>query len=122
MKSEKELLEVLEKNLQEFDKVILITGDSSENGLLSKFTDSEALKKTSKKILVMSDGTIGKKGNYTYRRISMQELKWLKGLYGTYEFSDRFQILSDSGNYGNIFNYVENGLMTPEEAFHAVLY
>ena len=123
MKTEKELLEILENSLGEYDRIILVINDrASGNDLLSRLLGSEAIKKSVKKIMIMSCENREEEGNYTYFQISRQEEKWLNELYRMYEFSDRFQILSYGGNYGNIFNYVETGLMTMEEVFEAVLH
>jgi hypothetical protein len=42
-------------------------------------------------------------------------------LYRMYEFSDRFVVLSESEQYGSIWNYVRSGIMTPEEALELLI-
>ena len=45
----------------------------------------------------------------------------LRQLYLTYEFSDKFRMISMEGNYGTLWNYVKTGLLTPDEAVEALL-
>lgn len=42
-------------------------------------------------------------------------------LYHTYEFSNKFKLLSADSNYGSIWNYVKTGLLSPEEVISALL-
>ncbi len=42
-------------------------------------------------------------------------------LYRMYEFCDKFIVLSESEQYGSIWNYVKKGMISPEEALDAVL-
>lgn len=49
-----------------------------------------------------------------------EERQYLLKLYFLYEFSDRFQVISDDTPYGNIFNLVKTGLLTAEEAAQAL--
>lgn len=118
-----ELLTALESNLNKYDRIILIINDSiGENNLFSEFINSEAIKKSTKKIMIMSSEDGKESENYAYYRLSEVEEEQLVKLYLMYEFSDRFQILSYDSNFGNIFNYVKTGIMTAEEAFEAILY
>lgn len=41
-------------------------------------------------------------------------------LYYLYEFSDRFIVLSESEQYGSVWNYVKGGLITFEDAMDAL--
>ena len=42
-------------------------------------------------------------------------------LYSIYDFSDRLVIMTDSKQYGSIWNYVDAGILTIEEAIDALL-
>lgn len=44
------------------------------------------------------------------------------GLYGLYEFSDKVSVISESTQYGSLYNYVKIGLLTKEEMVDALLY
>lgn len=55
------------------------------------------------------------------RSVDLGQFMFIKKLYHTYQFSDRFQVISDETMYGTIFNYVDTGILTMEEAFDALL-
>ncbi len=123
MMNKDELLTALECYLNEYDRIILIINSSiGESDLVSKFINSEAVKNNTKKIMIMSSDNAPESEYYVYYRLSKAEEKQLVSLYMMYEFSDRFQILAYGNNFGNIFNYVNTGLMTWEEMFEAILY
>ena len=42
-------------------------------------------------------------------------------IYRMYDFSDRILVISDSDQFGNMFNYVKNGLLSKEEMVEALL-
>lgn len=54
-------------------------------------------------------------------RLDEKSAAALQRLYHTYEFSNKFIILSASDNFGTIWNYVETGVLTAEEALTALL-
>lgn len=58
---------------------------------------------------------------FSQKFLTQEEVEELIGLYFTYEFSNRFRIISKDGICGNIFQLVENGLLTYEEALEAIL-
>lgn len=60
-------------------------------------------------------------GNNIENLFSREEELSIKRLYLMYEFSDKVRLLEDSPQYGSLQNYVENGLLTPEEARRAAL-
>ena len=39
-----------------------------------------------------------------------------------YDFSDKIAVISDSAQYGSLFNYVKTGIMTKEEMVETLLY
>ena len=53
--------------------------------------------------------------------LTQGEVDELICLYSTYEFSHRFRIISKDETYGNVFQLVESGLLTYEEALEAIL-
>lgn len=71
----------------------------------------QRLKKNEKLILGDDIGT----------QFTNAEALGMKRLYLMYEFSDKVRLLEDSPQYGSLKNYVENGLLTPEEARSAAL-
>lgn len=60
-------------------------------------------------------------GNGIGKLFSKEEELGIKRIYLMYEFSDKVRLLEDSPQYGSLRNYVENGLLTPEEAGRAAL-
>lgn len=60
-------------------------------------------------------------GNGIGKLFSNEEELAIKRIYLMYEFSDKVRLLEDSSQYGSLYNYVENGLLTPEEAWRAAL-
>lgn len=60
-------------------------------------------------------------GNGAEKMFSREEEIDIKKLYLMYEFSDKVRLLEDSPQYGSLQNYVENGLITVEEAKKAAL-
>lgn len=53
--------------------------------------------------------------------LTANEFEEIESLYRMYEFSNRFRVISDDGMYGDIFEFVNNGLLTYEEALEAIL-
>ena len=58
----------------------------------------------------------------TYRMLPDSDYDHIRNLYGTYEFSDNFHLLSsDDKNYGCIMNLVKTGILSEGEAYKAML-
>lgn len=116
--------EDIARNLKKFDNILMIVDDDGDaEGLSQAFCESEALEKTSKKILILStaDIALGGHGSCEYHKLTDEEQGAMLQLYAMYDFSDRFQVLSDNPQYGGLLNYVKTGLMTMEEVFRAIL-
>ena len=43
-------------------------------------------------------------------------------IYRMYDFSDKVFVISDSDQYGSLFNYVKTGILTKQEMVDALLY
>ena len=43
-------------------------------------------------------------------------------IYRMYDFSDKVLVVSDSNQYGSLFNYVKTGILTKQEMVDALLY
>lgn len=114
--------------LEEFD-FLLFFPDAGSGNLLDEFCGSEAFRKTSKRVLILSDADIPNRhrsfceycGSHGYHLLSASEQEDLKHLYLTYEFSDRFLMLTDHPQCGGLLNYVRTGFLTMEEALEAIL-
>lgn len=117
----KELLAELEKDLEYYDRIFLITGRHQEyRELFIQFGGSEKRKDGTKKILVLSDENLDGGACYSCRRLSHEDAGQLKKLYFMYEFSDRFQLLSREESFGGILDFADTGILTKEEAFCAL--
>lgn len=124
-KIEKKLLCQLEADIEAFDKIFLIVGRQKlVDGFLELLCDSQAVKTGEKKILVLaSSKRWTKEAAFTYRQIIEYESEQLCRLYSIYEFSDRFQIISESTLlYGSLFQLVNTGLLSPGESVSALLH
>jgi hypothetical protein len=60
--------------------------------------------------------------HYSCRKLSCQNIEQLKELYFMYEFSDRFQLLSQEESFGGILNFVDMGILTKEEVICALFH
>ncbi len=54
--------------------------------------------------------------------IQRNEMDEILKLYRLYDFSDKVTVISNSDQYGSLFNYVKNELLTKEEMVEALLY
>lgn len=102
-----EIREKMENDLDTYDLILLVDNDeqSSFGGLMGKLLNSQAFRKSEKKILVLP----------------AEKYQELVLLYHTYEFSDRFKLIRRSNQHGGLFNYVDNGLLTEQEVFELIL-
>ncbi len=103
----KDLIEKLDSDLHDYDLILLVSGadDHSAGGMMGRLINSRAFRTSTKKILVLP----------------VDKYKELVSLYHTYEFSDRFKVIGRDHQFGGLFNYVDNGLLTEDEAFELIL-
>jgi hypothetical protein len=66
-------------------------------------------------------GFDGISDNDKVKKKSYEQICEILKLYRLYEFSDRLFVISEDPQYGNLFNYVENGVLSPEELVEAWL-
>ena len=92
----------LEADLEEFDRIILVDMERTDQKVLEDFYESEAFKKTRSRILILS------------------EEEFLT-LYRMYEFSNKVFLFSQEDSFGGLYNYVKTGILTVEEAISAFL-
>lgn len=60
--------------------------------------------------------------NEHHKNILFLDNEEMYQLYNTYEFSDKVKCLTESKQYGNIFNFVRNGVITLDEAIEALIH
>lgn len=53
---------------------------------------------------------------------SRDEMNSFLEVYRLYDFSDKVIFISDSNQYGTLFNYVKTGILTEQEMVDALLY
>lgn len=104
----------IEKDLERYDRILLLT--NTWTGPFPTITGA-------KNILVLSVSTISLESNpqITYRQITTQQQAELLKIYRMYEFSDRFRVVSRDSQFGGIWNYVDAGILTEQEAFEAIV-
>ena len=104
----------IEDLLRDYDEVFLIT-ESRYIKMLAEDTGN------ARKVIGLLP--IPPTGDMPFGFIAVDEIQCSKllKLYHTYEFSDRFQVITENSCYGGLDNYVKTGILTPEEAGKAVL-
>lgn len=106
----------IDKDLKNFQLILVLIVDKYEIEKLMIRLKNPKIK--TKKILILSNVDISFTDSfYTYRRISDEERDTIMRIYYMYDFSDRFQIISDNPQYGGLLNYVKTGFMTWEDIF-----
>lgn len=111
----------IEKALEEYHKIILISRKLEDGQLRDAFYDKENFKETDKKVLVLSQRAQAAAGKTEWRFVSENEAEEIRKLYYLYEFSDRFAVVEQGQAFGSLLDYVAAGLLTREEMVAAVL-
>lgn len=119
----KDVLKKLEKDIKDFDRVLLvIDGKGVAKRLTDRVVKHIADYPIDKKLLVISDKADDKKeGNLEIRRIPKEDVECLLSIYRLYDFSDHFSVFFNDDHYGNVLNYVDQGMMKWDEALDAVI-
>lgn len=60
--------------------------------------------------------------NYIDNCLTPNEMNDVVDINNLYNFTDKLIILSESGQYGNLMNYVRTGILTKKEMVDALLY
>jgi len=118
MRIESSRYAALEAALDRYDQIYLVT----ECSILDLLLEAETARR---KILVLFPETLRgfkeERGGIFFHAICEESVDWLKDLYWTYEFSDRFQILTRSGLHGSILNFLDTGLLSRTETLAVLL-
>lgn len=113
-----ELIKDLQNKILYYDKILFIFDEIQE--IAGSFNKCQ--RKLSKKFLLLSKNTVNNDlADTNCTQIEEKDSKILRHLYHTYEFSNKFTMLSADSNFGTIWNYVKTGILTSEEALSAVL-
>lgn len=109
----------VERIIQEFDKIILISENFCET---FKQIDFGQRCLTPQKILILSVQQFDiEEEQVIFRQIDPEQAERLCLLYHTYEFADNFILLEENSTFATIFNYVQTGILTAEEAWQTFL-
>lgn len=112
----------IEGYINEYDCILIFDVREFEiHQLFSAFCESEALRQTDKKVMVMAAAD-AVPVNGQYRKITQEEYESIYEIYSMYEFSDRIQIISQNSQYASMLNYIKTGILTMEEMFEAWLH
>ena len=113
MNEKSNILAEVEKDLERFDRMLLIT-----NMCITSFPAAV----DTKNILILSVSEIPLDNNLqiAYRQITKEQETELLKVYHMYEFSDRFRVVSRDSRFGSIWNYVDAGILTEQEALEAI--
>ncbi len=95
-------------------KVILIASD------FSKTEEALAILDVYKDIKVLSTNNMCSY-HENAELITYSEEQELLDLYHLYEFSDRFLVLENSSMYGSVFHYVDEGVLSFDEAIRSLI-
>lgn len=63
-----------------------------------------------------------KYNNELSKYVSKEFIDKAISIYRMYDFSDKVFVISDSVQYGSLFNYVKTGILTKQEMVDALLY
>ena len=101
------------------DKVFLISEAFHEEFIWNDFSQVNL---ENRKILILSTKLPNiKEKQVIFEQIDEGRAKELYTLYHTYEFADNFTLLERNSTFATIFNYVQTGILTLEEAWQALL-
>lgn len=107
------ILMKVEQDLERFDRILLIT-----NMCITSFPAVMDAKKIL--ILSVSEVPLDNDLQIIYRQITAEQESELLKICHMYEFSDRFRVVSRDSRFGSIWNYVEAGILTEQEALEAI--
>lgn len=113
------MLKSLEADLNYYDKVLFFETLESVP-LLNHLKQFDML---NQKILVLSTYPfLPESQTITFRQISKEEAREITELYFTYEFSDKFLLVSSENiDYGDLYHMIDMGILTLEEFGTALL-
>lgn len=107
------ILREIEEDLERFDRILLIM-DMSIGSFPTGMDVQNIL------ILSVNEVSLESKRQIAFRQITAEQQAELLKTYHMYEFSDRFRIVSRDSRFGSIWNYVDAGILTDQEALEAI--
>lgn len=116
---EQELLQNLQNAITAYDRILLLPNNVQEIVELLDTCPRERLPK--KILLLLGSMTCDPPDDIDWVRLDEEDCAALKRLYYTYEFSDKFRMLSADVHFGTIWNYAGTGLLSAQEIAVALL-
>lgn len=114
----KKILSSLSDDLMRYDRVFLFDGGES---LVQLYLCTRRGKENKKCLVLSTEFDLPTCGSFDFRKISKEEGKLLTDLYFTYEFSDRFCLISRKQTcYPDFWNLLDSEMIGAEEAFEAL--
>ena len=110
------IVEKIEKELNRGTKIIVY--DLDDENLLRKICDEI---KCRSQILIWTTCKFDNPGE-CIEHIDGTSMRSIMSLYNLYDFSDKVVVISDSTQYGSLFNYVNTGVLSSDEMVKALLY
>ncbi len=116
-----EALAALDRYLKQADLVIMV--DPEDAGVLTdSLCTSEALEKTTRCVMVISTEECSKMPDrHIFLTVTDAKIKLFEQIYRMYEASNKLLLYTRKANYGTMWNYVDNGVITEEEMLEAML-
>ena len=115
--TEKQILERLDRIIHDYNRVIIVKKNSDSQYLISKL--SRKIREDSGNVLIVTNDIFVE--DVCVNVVTDPEIELYCKLYFTYEFSDRFTVITGSGQYPSLFNYLSTGILTEEEILEAIL-
>lgn len=103
----------------DFDKAILVS--DKYKAALSQVIGNRGNLTKNKFLIVSAEQCNIDRQNMLCEIVSKEVFEQLELLYHTYEFADNFIYLEYDSTFPMLFNYVQTGILTLEEAWQAVL-
>lgn len=124
IRNKEEILVKLELDIIKYNKIFLILDNEQLRDKQSIYSCFHKTEDKNQNILILSvfNNPIYLSPFITYRLITKEDAEYICDLYHMYEFSDRFFLISKERQYGVLFNFVNIGLINPEEAWEALVY
>ena len=116
--TEKQIIEKVDRFLQDYDRVIIIKKNSNSQNFISKLTGK--IMEDDRDILIVTNDSSSEENCVNV--VADAEIELYCKLYFTYEFSDRITVIADSDQYPNLFNYLAEDILTEDEVLGALLH
>lgn len=111
----------LEEKLCQFDKIFLIDAESLLLQPFLRELENQISKSEKVLTLFVYKEEICELSKLAYCQITEEQQNHLLNLYNLYEFSGAFYYVTKNNRYGTIWNYVDTGILTMQEAIRSLL-